>query len=112
MESFKFLGFTGWEAVAFLAVLCIIVALIVVNIIFFSGKGVNSEQTPKEEKYRRFYYIGMLTIYKWYGIHKDILVDRETRVQYFAASMAPWVDENGKPILYTGNFDDAREGYE
>lgn len=122
MESFKFLGFTGWDAIvpAALCILAGIIACLGIGVLIGmaetrakqSKPTVNSEQTSEEEQPRRFLFIGMLTVRKWYGSGPDLIIDRETRVQYFARTMTPMVDENGKPILYEGDFSDIRAGYE
>lgn len=121
MEPFKFLGLTGWAAYFILA-LCIVVGIcvcfgigILIGVVETrmkrSKQEVNSEQVPEKEEYRRFCYIGRLTVGIWYGLYTDMIIDRETRVQYFARTMTPMVDEDGKPILYEGDFSDIRAGY-
>lgn len=57
----------------------------------------------------RFYYIDNEDLPEEWNIF-DIIVDKETRVQYLqdeeGYSLTPLIDSEGKPILYTGEFDE------
>lgn len=114
MESFEFLGLTGDNALLLLAACTVVFIFFVVFCIIKITDAKEKARAEKERKehYHRFYCIDSDTVYELYGlVWKDILVDRETRVQYFStsSSMSPWIDADGKPILYTGNFDEYDE---
>jgi hypothetical protein len=107
-----FLNLTEWQTNV-LVTFCIIAAicLAVFCIIEIAcGKATSKAGKEREKHYDRFYCVDSDIVYELYGLYStDILVDKETRVQYFANSMAPWVDADGKPILYTGDFNEPHE---
>ncbi len=111
MEPFKFLVLTGWHEHIAIAICVLAIFIIPMCIMAISDAMAESRaEKERQEHYHRFYYVDARVTYelcKDYWMH--IFVDKETRVQYLGQFMTPWIDENGKPILYTGDFDEPNQ---
>ena len=63
----------------------------------------------KDDDNGRFYFINNDDLPEEWNMF-DIIVDKETRVQYLqdieGYSLTPLIDSEGKLILYTGDFDE------
>jgi hypothetical protein len=66
----------------------------------------------EEDDNGRFYFIDNDDLPEEWNMF-DIIVDKETRVQYLqdeeGYSLTPLINSEGKPILYTGDFDEYDE---
>lgn len=69
----------------------------------------DEEDDEENDDNGRFYFIACEDLPDEWNFF-DIIVDTQTRVQYLqdeeGYSLTPLIDSNGKPILYTGNFDE------
>ena len=103
MEPFKFLVLTGWHEHIAIAI-CVLAIFIIPMCIKAISDAMAESRAEKErqEHYHRFYYVDCRITYELYGFDwMNMLVDKETRVQYIMnldGKTAPWIDENGKPI--------------
>ena len=69
----------------------------------------NGDVEYEDDDNGRFYFIDNGDLPEEWNMF-DIIVDKETRVQYLqdsdGYSLTPLIDSEGKPILYDGDFDE------
>ena len=74
--------------------------------------GDEDDNDEEDDDNGRFYFIDNDDLPEEWNMF-DIIVDKETRVQYLqdseGYSLTPLIDSEGKPILYTGDFDEYDE---
>ena len=75
-----------------------------------NGEDEDEDEEEDEEEVERFYYIDCEDVPGNWDDTFNIIVDKETRVQYIEINgddgLTVLIDGDGKPILYTGNFDE------
>ncbi|MBQ5945553.1 hypothetical protein IJL65_04105 [bacterium] len=101
----------NWEMALSISCIGLSIITLIIGIIVFDQYYVSGSGNIMEDEEERFYFISQETMEKMYGIPYDILVDRETKVQYICKGRwwnrtpeTPILDSDGKPILYTGIY--------